>query len=240
MTTDAATSPDAFADALMDLLGEPEGGESVPSQEGQAQETPSADPEPPAPQDEQPTPEPQADDFETRYAARRQAEATDQERVARLAELEKLIEEGEDAEVGKRFRQEYSQLKNQSVVTQQVAKQTADSIFEKSLDQEFIDGLSDQEAIELHGLVQKLDVPKFLQRVIEIKGAKASTTDIDALVEQKVQEKLQAAQNAQRGQQVKAPSPSAVPAAQDAKVPTGATNDDLWAAAFSDLAEDMR
>lgn len=228
-------SPDALADALMELLasdGEPapQGGEGSPSKEG---EQPA---EVAQPQGEVATPTPAVDDFDSRYAARRQQEVAEEQRTTRLTELEKLIEEGDDAEVGKLFRQEYSQLKTQSTVSQAATKAYADQVFEKTLDADFITSLSDAEALELHQYVQNLDVPKFISRVVEIKGASASQTDLDALVDAKVQEKLQAAQNAERGKQVRSPSPTSVPAANGDAVPANASNDDLWAAAITELA----
>lgn len=230
--SETTTSPDTLADALMELIDQAEskpGGESAPSQEGQQSEGE----QPPAQATQEPeTPIPPVDDFETRYSARRQQEAAEEQRTSNATALMKLLEEGDPEEVGKLVQEQFTQLK----VTTAAEQGIANRIFDQAIDPEFVKGLTDEEAVELHGYTQKFEVPKFIQRVTEIKARSMQATDIDTLVERKVQEQLQAAQNAQRGNQLRQPSPTSVPPASST-LPVNQSSDDLWAAGLEEIAE---
>lgn len=250
MTTETETktetfqSPDALTDALMELIasGESKGGEgdsSKEEQETKAEDETKAE-ESQSTQDEKPNPQTsQADDFETRYAARRQQEKDAELSTSRMAELKKFIEEGDDAEVGKKFKEEFVDLQHRSVAAQEAAKNNAAILIQRALNvlgEEAIKALPDDVANELVGYADRGEVDKFLDKVVSLKVGGAQATDNEAEIERRVAEKLQAHTNAERGTKLSQPSATAVPNAQEGK-PVASSNDDLWGAALTELAE---
>lgn len=236
MTMEA--SPDALTEALMQAIAQEQEGSPPEGGEETLAAAPTPEPEQPESARDNAPPSTELDPavLETWYSRRREEERSQEQVAARVAELEKLIEEGDEAELGRRFRQEYAEAKAKAQYSQETTTTLAQQWINSALDKEFIDSLTDEQAVELHQLATDLKVPQFLHRVIEIKGSKAETENLDDIIERKVQERLQAAQNAQRGQQVRTASATSIPTATGGETPRS-SNDDLWAAAMSEMAQ---
>lgn len=168
------------------------------------------------------------------YRQQKAAEERQAEAQRQLEEIDKLIEEGNYAELGERVAKEWQEHKQKQTAGEEVLKaflyQTYNQIFQDPIFQSLTD--SDKAAIDPAKYGSDAE---YIKALMDFKAEKLARAKLEQEVEKRVKERLEAMKNQAAADRVKSSSPSGIPSAKASAGDENKTGADLIREGFLEL-----
>lgn len=163
--------------------------------------------------------------------------AGEQERQARLGNIQKLLTEGSDEEAGAYLKAQYAQAQLRSQFGNQAISDYSSQILDTLLPDDYVAQLSPEDRQTLAVMAeQSATDAEYFVKVADFRNGKTQAQRDEEEFNKRVQEAVKAQLNQSRGQQFKQNSPSNVPASKAGSSESYDT-DSLWSAAFEEISK---
>lgn len=162
--------------------------------------------------------------------------AAEQERGARLSNIQKLLTEGDDEEAGKYIKAEYARAQLRSQYGDAAISDYSATILDQLLPDDYVAQLpvEDRQTLAVMAEQSRTDA-EYFTRVSEWKHGKSTSQRDEEEFNKRVAEAVKAQNNQTKGQQLRSNSASNAPASKSGGSDSY-DSDSIWNAAFEELA----
>jgi hypothetical protein len=174
--------------------------------------------------------------FTNRITALASEAEVQQASEARAAEINRLLAEGNDEELGKLVREAAVQERTRSAVGTEVLAGYQESLINEALPNDFVSSLSAEETERLDP-DRFQDVTSYLLEVQAVKAERSFNGSLEQEIDRRATEKFEAMKTRESAGRIRSASPSAVPGVNDALPDAIGSPDGLWAQAMEEVNE---